>query len=179
MDYELSKGGVLVPAAESSLGLGGRYHGQIIRAGEIIDEFDCPNLCVDEGLNSLLNIQFDGATQITTWYMGLFEGNYTPVASVTAATIAAAATETTAYNETTRRTFTPASSTAKSSSNSASVGTFTFNAAKTIYGAFLISDNTKGGTAGVLFSAAKFGAAKTVGIADQLLLTYTLNASSV
>jgi len=78
----------------------GHYHGQIVRDGVVIDEFDCPNLCVDEGLNSLLNVYFDAATQISTWYMGLFEGNYTPIAGVTAATIAAAATETTAYNET-------------------------------------------------------------------------------
>jgi len=157
----------------------GHYHGQIVRDGVVIDEFDCPNLCVDEGLNSLLNVYFDAATQISTWYMGLFEGNYTPIAGVTAATIAAAATETTAYNETTRRQFSPAAAAAKAITNSASVGTFTFNATKSIYGAFLISDSTKAGTTGVLFSAAKFTAPKAVVSGDQLLLTYTFNASSV
>jgi hypothetical protein len=177
MDYIPTKGGVLMPA--SGLALGGRYTGQIIRAGEVIDEFECQNLCVDEGLNSLLNIQFNGATQLVNWYMGLFEGNYTPVAGLTAATVAANATETTAYNETTRRQFVPVASTAKSIANSVTAGTFTFNAGKTIYGAFMISDSTKGGTAGVLFSAAKFATAKVVASADQLLLTYTLNASSV
>jgi hypothetical protein len=177
MDYEKTAGGVLMPAA--ALEVHGHYHGKIIRAGEVIDEFDCPNLCVDQGLNSLLNVYFDAATQITAWYMGLFEGNYTPVAAVTAATIASAATETTAYNEATRQAFTPAAASAKSITNSASVGTFTFNATKSIYGAFLISDNTKAGTAGTLFSAAKFSAAKSVVSGDQLLLTYTFNASSV
>lgn len=177
MDYIPTKGGILMPAA--ALEVHGHYHGQIIRKGIIIDEFDCPNLCVDEGLNKLLNVMFDAATQITSWYLGVFEGNYTPVASLTAATVASTATESTAYNETTRPAFSPAASTAKSTTNSASVGTFTFNATKTIYGAFLISDNTKGGTAGTLFSAAKFSAAKSVVSGDQLLLTYTFNASSV
>lgn len=177
MDYLESEGGVLMPAA--ALEVHGHYHGKIIRAGEVIDEFDCPNLCVDEGLNKLLNVMFDAATQVTAWYMGLFEGNYTPVASVTGATIASAATETTAYNEATRPAFSPAAASAKSITNSASVGTFTFNATKSIYGTFLISDNTKGGTSGTLFSAAKFAAAKSVVSGDQLLLTYTFNASSV
>lgn len=177
MDYLESGGGVLMPVA--ALEVHGHYHGKLIRAGEVIDEFDCPNLCVDEGLNKLLNVMFDAVTQINTWYMGLFEGNYTPIAGVTAATIASAATETTAYNETVRQTFVPVAATAKSITNAASVGTFTFNATKSIYGAFLISDNTKGGTAGTLFSAAKFSAPKSVVSGDQLLLTYTFNASSV
>lgn len=177
MDYEKTAGGVLMPAA--ALRVHGHYHGQIIRAGQVIDEFECPNLCVDQGLNSLLGVYFHADTQITAWYMGLFEANYTPVAGVLASGIAAAATETTAYDETTRRVFTPAAAAGKSVTNSASVATFTFNATKTIYGAFLISDNTKGGTSGTLFSAAKFGASKSVVAADQLLLTYTFNASSV
>lgn len=178
MDYELSKGGVLVPAAESSLGLGGHYHGQIIRAGEIIDEFDCPNLCVDEGLNSLLNIQFDGATQITTWYMGLFEGNYTPVAGDVGTTIAASATETIALTNTVRPTWTPAAAAAKAITNAASRATFTFNAAKTIYGGFLISNNTLNGSTGKLFAASRFTSAKLVDVNDQILLTYAFAGAS-
>lgn len=177
MDYEKTAGGVLMPV--QGIQGKGSYHGKIIRADGGIEEFDFDNLCVDEGLNSLLNIQFDAATQITAWYMGLFEGNYTPVAGLTAATVASAATETTAYNETTRRAFSPAAASAKSITNSASAATFTFNATKTLYGAFLISDNTKGGTSGVLFSAAKFPTTKSVSSGDQLLLTYTFTASSV
>jgi hypothetical protein len=54
-----------------------------------------------------------------------------------------------------------------------------FNATKTIYGAFLISNNTKGGTSGTLFSAARFSSSKSVESTDELLLTYTFTASSV
>jgi hypothetical protein len=63
--------------------------------------------------------------------------------------------------------------------NSASRASFVFNATKTIYGAFLISNSTKGGTTGTLFSAARFATAKSVESGDELLLTYTFTATSV
>lgn len=175
--FDLRESGLLVPSHK--IYVVGAYHGQIIRAGRVIDEFVEKNLVVDEGLNALLNIMFNGATQVPTWYLGVFEANYTPVAAVTAATIASAATECTAYAAGTRPAYVEASSSAKSMTNSANRASFVFNAAKTIYGAFLASDNTKGGTSGTLFSAARFGSSKVVAIDDELLLTYTFTASSV
>lgn len=176
MDYERTAGGILMP--QQGLLVGGYFTGQHIRDGKVIDEWEDHNLVVDQGLNALLDIMFHGSTQINPWYLGLFEGNYTPVASVTAATIASAATECTAYSETTRQEYNEAAASGKSTTNSANKATFTFNATKTIYGAFLISDATKSGTSGTLFSAAKFSAAKSVVSTDQLLLTYTFNAAS-
>ena len=157
----------------------GRYHGQHIRNGRVIDEWEDHNLVVNEGLNALLNIMFNGSTQITTWYMGVFEGNYTPVATVTAATITSASTECTAYAAATRPEYVEATASAQSITNSASRASFVFNATKTIYGAFLISNSTKSGTSGTLFSAAQFGSSKSVVSTDELLLTYTFTASSV
>jgi hypothetical protein len=177
MDYEKSAGGVLMPAHK--LLVGGRFSGQLIRCGEVIDEFDDPNLVVNEGLDALLNVMFHGTTQITTWYLGVFEGNYTPVATVTAATITSASTETTAYDESTRQAYDEAASSGQSITNSASKATFTFNATKTIYGAFLASASAKSATSGTLFAAARFAASKAVVATDQLLLTYTFAASSV
>ena len=157
----------------------GRYHGQIIRAGRVIDEWEEPNLVVNEGLNALLDIMFHGSTQITTWYMGVFEGNYTPVATVTAATIASASTECTAYASATRPEYVEAAASSQSITNSANRASFVFNATKTIYGAFLVSTSTKSGTSGTLFSAARFSTSKSVENLDELLLTYTFTASSV
>lgn len=169
--------GILVPL--TSIDVHGHYHGQIIRNGAVIDEFDCPNLVVNEGLNAMLDTQFHAGTQVSTWYIGVFEGNYTPVATVTGATIASAATESTAYVSTTRPVYNEAAAASQSITNSASRASFVFNATKTIYGAFLISDATKAGSSGVLFSAARFTNAKSVESGDELLLTYTFNASSV
>lgn len=175
-EHMKTPGGVLMPAAKITMG--GRFTGQIIRKGEVIDEFEDHNLVVNEGLNHILNTQFNGGTQVTTWYLGIFEGNYTPVATVTAATIASASTETTAYVSATRPEYVEASASSQSITNSANRASFVFNASKTIYGAFLVSTNTKSGTTGTLFSAARFSTSKAVATDDELLLTYTFTAAS-
>lgn len=177
MNYEQTEGGLLVPA--NQLEVGGVFICEHVRAGEVIDSWEQPNIVVNEGLNSLLGIMFNGVTQIGTWYLGLFEGNYTPVATLTAATVTAASTECVAYDEAARVAYNEAAAASQSITNSANRATFTFNATKTIYGAFLVSASAKSATTGTLFSAARFSAAKSVVAADQLLLTYTFTASSV
>src|SRR5271157_5159978 len=82
--------GLLVPDNDllnQVIGLG-RYSGQIIRAGEVIDEFDCKNLVVNQGLNYMLGAALGAQTVVTTWYLGLGTTNYASVAGDTAATIA-------------------------------------------------------------------------------------------
>jgi hypothetical protein len=56
----------------------------------------------------------------------------------------------------TRPTYDEAASAAQVTTNAASRASFVFNATKTIYGGFLISNSTKGGTTGTLFAAAQF-----------------------
>lgn len=168
--------GLLLP--ESNVSVAGRYDCQIVRDGKVIDEWSQENLVVNEGLNALLNVMFNASTQITTWYCGLFEGNYTPVASVTAATISSASTELTAYVAATRPEYNEAASSAQSTTNSANRANFVFNATKTVFGAFLISSSVKNSTTGTLFSAARFATSKSVESGDELLLTYTVVAAS-
>lgn len=177
MNFSRTDSGIFMP--KNDIQVMGVWSGQHVRAGEVIDEWEDKNLVVNEGLNALLNIMFHGDTQISAWYIGLFEGNYTPVATVTAATITSASTESTAYDETTRVAYDEAAASSQAITNSASKATFTFNATKTIYGAFLASNSTKSGTTGTLFSAARFSSSKSVVDDDQLLLTYTFTASSV
>ncbi len=168
--------GVLVQ--DHTIQMRGVYEGIILRAGKVIDRFRDINLVVNEGLNHILNVEFNGATQVTTWYLSVFEGNYTPVAGLTAATYVAASTECTAYADSNRPTYVEAASTAQSLTNSASRGSFVFNATKTIYGAALLSVATKSSGSGTLFSAARFSTSKAVESGDELLLTYTFTAAS-
>jgi hypothetical protein len=63
--------------------------------------------------------------------------------------------------------------------NSASRATFTMNATKTVYGAFLVSASAKSATTGTLMAAAKFSTSKAVVDNDELLITYAFGASSV
>ena len=173
---EVTDEGILMPGQK--IVVEGQYDGILLRDGVVIEEFSDKNMVVNQGLNSILNIMFNGATQITQWYLGLFEGNYTPVATVTAASIASAATECTAYTSATRPVYNEAASTLQSTTNSASRASFVFDATKGVYGAFLISSDVKSGTAGTLFSAARFSTTKNVESGDELLLTYTFTAAS-
>ena len=163
---------------ENKLCLAGKIRVQHLREGVVIDEEEVSNLTVNEGLNALLGIMLGGASQITTWYLGLFTGNYTVVASDAAATIAGNSTEATGYTAGARQQWNGGSASSQSITNSASQASFTFNAIQTIYGAFLVSSSVINGTSGKMFSGAQFGTAKNVVNNDVLLLTYTFNAAS-
>lgn len=158
--------------------VGGVFELELIRDGKVIDKWQDHNLVVNEGLNDLLQVYLGNGTQKATWYVGLFEGNYTPLATDTAANIASNATESSAYVEATRPEWVEAAASAQQITNTANKATFTINATKTIYGAFLVSSNTKGGTAGVLFAATRFASSRSVIASDQLLVTYTVQAAS-
>jgi hypothetical protein len=189
VDFAKTPAGLYVPKAKVLFGgpldavraralLGGRYTVQHLRHGKVIDEFSFDNIIVNQGLDYILGSSLTGVTQITNWYVAPFQGNYTPVATDTAATIVASATESTAYTSTTRVAWTGVEGT-QAATNSASVATFTFNAGITVYGAMLVSASAKSSTSGTLLSAAQFGTPKTVASTDQLLFTYTIAASSI
>lgn len=129
------------------------------------------NLIPEEGLNHQQSVTFKGTTQVTTWYIGLYEGNYTPVPGITAATISAASTECTAYTPAARVEFVEGAVAVGSVDNSASPALFTFTAAKTVYGGFIVSASPKGATTGVLISAVRFASPKTLAIGDVLSVT--------
>lgn len=142
--------------------IGFKYRVQTVRHGVVIDETEDANLVPVEGLNHLLNIAFKAATTHPNWYIGLFEGNYTPQDDDLAASIAADSTETTAYAGSTRLAFTAGTVAAGAVDNNAARAEFAFSASKTIYGGFVVSSPTRGGTAGTLISAVRFGSPKSV-----------------
>jgi hypothetical protein len=157
---------------------GGTFHFEHLRDGVKIDAWDSKNIYVNEGINYTLNTALGGGAAITSWYLGLFSGNYTPQATDAAATIASNSTETTQYTAGSRQSFTPAAASGQSITNSATRATFTFNASTTVYGMFLVSSSAISGTTGTLFSAAQFPASKPVTSGDQLLVTYTFSLAS-
>lgn len=158
------------------------WNWELWRKGKLIDEWKEDNICTDEGLNALLNIMFHAATQLTTWYVLIFETNTTPAAGTTYAT--PVWTECTAYGAT-RPEFVEAAASSKSLTNSANKAEFTMTATKTIYGAGLVAGgtdaNTKGDAAGggTLYCASKFAASKAVENLDVLKVTITLTSSDV
>jgi len=142
---------------------------------------ETPNLVVNVGLQDMNTKYFSGSAYTATWFIGLYgaAASNNPAAGDTAATHGGW-TEVTAYSQATRPACTFGTATTADPSvisNSASAATFSINGTTTVGGAFLISNNTKGGTTGTLFSAADFAAPgdRAVVSGDTLTVTYTFS----
>lgn len=139
------------------------------------------NLVVNVGLQDMNAKYFTGSTYTAAWYIGLYGAgaSNTPAAGDTAASHAGW-TEVTPYSNATRPacTFgTPTTADPSVATNSASPAAFNINTTETVGGAFLISNSTKGGTTGILFSASDFAAPgdRVVASGDTLNVTYTFS----
>jgi hypothetical protein len=126
--------------------------------GNLKWEAESKNLVVNVGLAYMAGSALTGAapvTQITTWYLGLYGAgaSNTPAAGDTMASHAGW-TEVTAYSNANRVTATLVTATTANPSvvtNTASPAVFNINGSATVGGAFLTSNDTKGGTTGTLF----------------------------
>ena len=130
--------------------------------GNLKWEAESHNLVVNVGLKDMNDKYFTGSSYTAAWYIGLYgaAASNNPAASDTAASHGGW-TEVTAYSQATRPqcNFGAASSADPSViSNTTLPAQFSINGSTVVGGAFLISNNTKGGTTGVLFSAADFQA---------------------
>ncbi|MES2247583.1 MAG: hypothetical protein V4645_09890 [Pseudomonadota bacterium] len=128
------------------------------------------NLMPDEGRDHGTGVIFKGAQQVLTWYIGLYEGNYTPQPDAKASTIAALAAECTTYSSAQRVAFVPGAVANGSVDNGANKAEFVMTAAKTVYGGFIVSASPKGATTGVLISAVRFTSPKVLDVGDKLVL---------
>lgn len=154
------------------------YLVEVIRDGVVVDREEVHNLVPTQGLNHILNVEFKALTQVTAWYLAIFEGNYVPTAADTAASLPAASTESTAYGEATRVLFVGGTVAGGVLDNSASRAEFTMNATKTIYGAYMSSAPAKGATTGVVISSVRFSSAKNLVATDILRITAGMTLTS-
>jgi hypothetical protein len=142
-----------------------------------VEEF--PNLVVNTGLQDMNTQYFKGVTYTATWYMGLVNTGATYAAGDTMLSHATW-TENTGYAQAARPTIAfGTASTADPSVIVSSPVVFTSNTTSTIAGAFVTTDNTKGGTAGLLFSVGNFTVGdRSVISGDTLNVTYTFSADA-
>ena len=153
--------------------------------GNLKWQAESKNLVVNVGLQYMAGTALDGTTtRVTTWYLGLYGAgaSNTPAAGDTMASHAGW-TEVTAYSNGTRVTATFVAATTADPSvvtNTASPAVFNINGSATVGGAFLTSNDTKGGTTGTLFSAADFGSPgdRSVVNSDTLSVTYTFSLAA-
>jgi len=161
---------------------GGVFTVQCIGAdGQVKWEESLKNLVVNQGLQDMNAKYFSGSAYTAAWFIGLYgaAASNNPTANDTAASHPGF-TEVVPYSNATRPAATFGTATTADPSvitNSASPAAFTINATATVGGAFLISNSTKSGTAGVLFSASDFAAPgdRAVSSGDQINVTYTFS----
>ncbi len=134
------------------------------------------SLVTNAGIDHILNVEFDGATQVTTWYLGLI--NNSPSPSLAAAdTLASHAgwTESVAYAGN-RKAWTNGASSSQSMTNAVTVD-FVMSATLTVYGFILCS--VASGTSGVLFCEVAFSGGTTAVVSgDTLEVTCTISGAS-
>jgi hypothetical protein len=190
----ISRGGVdLVPQGivldlsamnPAALPIGGHFIVECYdRDGNLRWEDTAENGVTDVGITSILNVQFRSVTQITAWYIGLVDnaGFVAFAAGDTSASHAGwSEVATGAYSQSTRVQWSPAAPSGGAIVNSSTADhSMTNGSALTVKGLFLISDSTKGGTTGTLFSTAAFtGGTQAVNSGDTLKVTYTVAATS-
>lgn len=144
-------------------------------AGELKWVEDLDNLVMTAGLNDILQQYFKGSAYSATWFVAL--KNAGTISATDTSASHAGWTENVTYSEGVRQTLTLGTPGSGTVNNSASKAVFSINGAATIAGAFLISNSTKSGATGVLFSAVDFGSARTLASGDTVTITVTLTAA--
>jgi hypothetical protein len=177
------------PVTEGA-GAGGVYTLQCFdKDGKLKWEHSSHNLVVNVGLQDMNAKYFLGSSYTATWFLGLITGPGSGTTIIAANTMSSHAgwNEDTNYSNATRPTATFGTATTANPSvisNSVASGgtlaTFNINGTSTIAGAFLVNNNTKAGTTGILFSASDFTSPgdRSVVSGDTLNVTYTFSLTA-
>lgn len=126
------------------------------------------NIIPTEGLNYILGASISGSSQLSTWYLGLYTANRTPLAGDTMTTFLADCDETANYGSTSRLEAVFAAVDAGSVTSIADPTIFTFDVDTTVQGGFLTSGVTINNTSGLLISAVKFSSPKVISAGELL-----------
>ncbi len=159
---------------------------EIVRAGKILNSWRQRNVLTDQGLNHVLNAVFHGGTQITQWYMVLFNNDFTPLVTNTYAI--PGYTESTGYSEPTRPPWVEGPASDGIITNTLNRSEFTMSVAETVYGLALVGGgygpsikNDKDELApvdatnlGVLFCASKFPSSQALDAFDIVRASCTI-----
>lgn len=136
------------------------------------------NIVTNAGLDYALDVALSGGSQLSTWYVGLVNGASPTFAAGDTMSSHVGWTENQNYDEAARQTWTDGGVSSQSVTNSASTADFTINTdSQTLGGAFLVSDNTKGGTIGTLYAEGDFASDKSADDNDTLSVTATFTSA--
>lgn len=145
--------------------------------GNLKHEEQINNLVTNEGKNHLLDVGFHAVAATATWYCGLISNaSYTGIAVTDTMASHAGWTEFTNYSQANRVEWTEGAAASQSITNAAAMA-FSITGSGTLKGGFIVSNNTKGGSTGILWSSVLFAADIPVNNGDTVNVTYTINLS--
>jgi hypothetical protein len=136
---------------------------------------DFKNLVVTAGRNHYLDATLKTGNASPAWYVGLKN----TTAAIAADTMSVKGfVELIPYSEATRPAYTVGTISNGSVDNSASKAVFNITGSSTIFGAFMVDDNTVSGSTGILLGAGNFASSRAVLNGDTLNVTVTCSITS-
>lgn len=148
-------------------------------SGEIVDQFGNPvgsipptkNLIPQGGMSLLIQAPFGDTAPVSAFYVGLMTKNYLPSDATSAADIPTNMGELTSYAEASRPLWDSVFDGVATYDNNASRAQFTATVDATLYGAFLVSEPTKGSANGLVLSVVRFPSPRPLSAGLTLYLT--------
>lgn len=130
--------------------------------GRVIDSVQQHNLIPAAGMAHLVRSPFGDVSPISTFYLGVFRGDYIPTESTSAADIPGNMIEIVDYSESQRPLWDRQFDGGSSMDNVDQKARITFTQDAMVRGMFLVSEPTKGGNSGLLLSCVRFATPKQV-----------------
>ena len=155
--------------------LSGQFRYQRIAPdGRVNSEGSFANGVTNAALDDLLDSYFRNQAQPASWFVLLIDfASFSELAAGDTMASHAGWIENTDYSETNRPQWTPPAAAGQKLENTAEM-TATMTAAVTIHGLAIVSNNSKGGTTGILWSTSLFPVSQTMAIGESLKLFYDL-----
>ncbi len=160
--------------------LGGVFHVRCVAPdGTVRWEDTAENLVTNTALNDVLNVYFRATSGPAAWYMGLVDNaSFSAYSGADTAASHVGWLENQNYSNSTRPQWSPGAASSQSITNGSTVN-FNMTATATIRGLFINTNNTVGGTTGILGAEASFsGGNQAVNNGDTLQCTYTMSVAT-
>lgn len=149
-------------------------------SGVLVGQETVHNLMPIESLDYILEAALKSGTQHPSFYVGLFEGAYTPLPTDTMAMFPAAAVELVAYTSATRPGLVLGSVAGGNVDNFGDITEFTGTTdGKKAAGGFISTSPSKGGTTGPLISAVRFPTARNLNSGGRIEVAIAFQFVSV
>lgn len=152
----------------------GTWHYKVTNPdGSVAQEGSFPNMWPTAALNDILQVYFNASSQRTLWYMGLIDNaGFSALAASDVITSHGGWVENSNYGAATRPVVSFSGASGGQIATSSPIA-FAITSSVVIRGAFLVSDNTKGGSSGILGPTGLLGSLETLSSGQALSLTYT------